>query len=255
MLQNFESLKKDFRNFNHGWDFIMDGQKNTHLDFQCVADELSLEHTPVSVLLMNCLQSKIPFSVLLMNCLQSKIPFSALRMNCLQSKIPFSVLLMNCLQSKIPFSALLTNCYRRFPAKQSTILTAEYNPCSPQLIDPPSINHSTGVTGMRQPVRRVTFRALSAIEVWPFRVNKLSMTLWAHLATEIWPCGPNKSQKYDLVGPVSYRSVTLWAQSATEVSLSGPSQLQKYDLQGPPGCKSITFMWPSGPNQLYMYDL
>ena len=115
----------------------MDSQKNTQLDFQCVADELSLEHTPVSVLLMNCLQSKIPFSVLRMNCLQSKIPFSALRMN----------------------------CYRRFPDKQSTILTAEYNPCSPQLIDPPSINHSTGVTGMRQPIIRVTFRAQSAIEV------------------------------------------------------------------------------------------
>ena len=54
MLQNFESLKKDFRNVNHGWDFIMDSRKNTHLDFHCVADELSLEHTPVSVLLMNC---------------------------------------------------------------------------------------------------------------------------------------------------------------------------------------------------------
>ena len=47
-------FKKDFRNVNHGWDFIMDGQKNTHIDFQCVADELLLEHTPVSVLLMNC---------------------------------------------------------------------------------------------------------------------------------------------------------------------------------------------------------
>ena len=130
-------FKKDFRNVNHGWDFIMDGQKNTHLDFQCVNEELSLEHTPVSVLLTNCLQSKIPFSALRMNCLQSKIPFSALRMNCLQSKIPFSALRMNCLQSKIPFSALLTNCYRRFSAKQSTILTAEYSPCSPWLIDPP----------------------------------------------------------------------------------------------------------------------
>ena len=156
----------------------MDSQENTHLDFQCVAVELSLEHTPVSVLKMNCLQikipfsvlrmnflhSKIPFRVLRMNCLHSKIPFSVLRMNCLHSKIPVSVLRMNCLQSKIPFSALLMNCYRRFPAKQSTILTAEYNPCSPQLIDPPSINHSTGVTGMRQPVRSVTFRAQSAIE-------------------------------------------------------------------------------------------
>ena len=47
-------FKKDFRNVNHGWDFIMDSQKNTHLDFQCVADELSLEDTPVSVLPMNC---------------------------------------------------------------------------------------------------------------------------------------------------------------------------------------------------------
>ena len=143
-------FKKDFWNINHGWDFIMDGEKNTHHDFQCVADELSLEHTPVRVLLTNCLQSKIPFS--------------ALRMN----------------------------CYRRFPAKQSTILTAEYNPCSPQLIDPLSINHSTGVTGMRQLVRRVTFRAQSAIEVWHSRLNKL--------------------QKYDPVGPLSYRNMTLWAQ-------------------------------------------
>ena len=157
-------FKKDFWNVNHGWDFIMDSQKNTHLDFRCVADKLSLEHTPLSVLLMNCLQSKIPFSVLR----------------------------MNCLQSKIPFSALLMNCYRRFPAKQSTILTAEYNPCSPQLIDPPSINHSTGVTGMRQSVRRVTFRAQSAIEVWHSRLNKL--------------------QKYDPVGPLTYRNMTLWAQ-------------------------------------------
>ena len=33
----------------------MDGQKNTHLNFLCVAGELSLEHTPLSVLLMNCL--------------------------------------------------------------------------------------------------------------------------------------------------------------------------------------------------------
>ena len=91
-----------------------------------------------------------------------------------------------------PFSVLLTNCYRRFPAKQSTILTAEYNPCSPLLIDSPSINHSTSVTGMLQPVRSVTFRAQSVIEVWPSR--------------------PNKLQKYDLVGQVSYRSMTLWAQ-------------------------------------------
>ena len=142
----------------------MDGQKNSHLDFLCVAGELSLEHTPLSVLLMNCLQSKIPFSVLRMNCLQSKIPFSALRMN----------------------------CYRRFPAKQSTILTAEYNPSSPQLIEPPSINHSTGVTGMRQPVRRVTFRAQSAIELLASRLNKL--------------------QKYDPVGQLTYRNMTLWAQ-------------------------------------------
>ena len=217
----------------------MDGQKNTHLDFLCVTDELSLEHTPLSVLLMNCLHSKIPFSVLRRNCLQSKIPFSVLRRNCLHSKIPFSVLKrnclhskipfsvlrrnclknkipfsvlrrnclknkipfsvlrMNCLQSKIPFSVLRMNCYRRFPAKLSTILTAEYNPCSPLLIDPPSINHSTGVTGMRQPVRRVTFRAQSAIELLASRLNKL--------------------QKYDLVGPVSHRSMTLWVQSVTEV--------------------------------------
>ena len=131
---------------------------------QCVADELSLEHTPVSVFLTNCLHSKTPFSVLRMNCLQSKIPFSALWMN----------------------------CYRRFPAKQSTILTAEYNPCSPWLIDPPSINHSTGVTGMRQPVRSVTFRAQSGIEVWLFM--------------------PNKLQNYDLVGALSYRNMTFGAQ-------------------------------------------
>ena len=167
-----------------------------------------------------------------MNCLQSKIP-----------KIPFTVLRMNCLQSKIPLSALLMNCYRRFPAKQSTILTAEYNSCSPQLIDPPSINHSTGVTGMRQPVRRVTIRAQSAIELLASRLNKL--------------------QKYDPVGLVSYRSVTLWAQSATEVSLSGPDQLQKCDLQGPSRSKNMTFtmtfraqsalyVWPSGTNQLHM---
>ena len=89
------------------------------------------------------------------------------------------------------------NCYRRFSAKQSTILTAEYNPCSPQLIDPPSINHSTGVTGMRQPVRRVAFRAQSAIELLGSRLNKL--------------------QKYDPVGPLTYRNMTLWAQSVTEV--------------------------------------
>ena len=135
--------------------------------------------------------------MLLTNCLQSKIPFSVLRMNCLQSEIPFSALSMNCLQNKIPFSASLMNCYRRFPSKQSTILTAEYNPCSPQLIDPPSINHSTGVTGMRQPVRRVAFRAQSAIELLGSRLNKL--------------------QKYDPVGPLSYRNMTLWAQSVTEV--------------------------------------
>ena len=92
------------------------------------------------------------------------------------------------------------------------------------------------------------------------------MTLLAHLATEIWLLGPSKSQKYDLVGPASYRSVTVWAQSAKEVSLSGPSQLQKYELQGPSRSKRMTFtmtfrtqsasyVWPSGPNQPYMYDL
>ena len=53
-VTKLREFKKDFRNVNHGWDFIMDGQKNTHLDFQCVADELLLEHTPVSVLPMNC---------------------------------------------------------------------------------------------------------------------------------------------------------------------------------------------------------
>ena len=130
-----------------------------------------------------------------------------------------------------PFSVLLTNCYRRFPAKQSTILT-----------DSSSINHSTGVTGMLQPVRSVTFRAQSVIEVWPSRPNKLqkydlvgpvsyrSVTLWAQSVTEVWPCGPNRPQKYDFQGQVSYRSMTLWAKSATEVWPSGPSPLQNYDL-------------------------
>ena len=76
------------------------------------------------------------------------------------------------------------------------------------------------------------------------------MTLLAHLATEVSPCGPSKTQKYDLVGSVSYRSVTVWAQSAKEVSFSGPSQLQKYDLQGPSRSKSMTFTY-----EFYMYDL
>ena len=92
------------------------------------------------------------------------------------------------------------------------------------------------------------------------------MTLWAHLATEIWPCGPSQLQKCDLVGTISHRSITFRARSVTEMWPSGPIPLQKYDLhydlQGPISLICMTFrnqsaacVWPSGPSQLYMYDL
>ena len=71
-------------------------------------------------------------------------------------------------------------------------------------------------------------------------------------STEVWPCGPNELQRYDLVGPISYpnqlqnydlgpasyRSMTLWAQPATEL-WPGPNQLQKYDFQSPTYYRSM----------------
>ena len=50
-------------------------------------------------------------------------------------------------------------------------------------------------------------------------------------------------QKYDLVGPTSYRGMTLWAQSATE-----PNQLQNYDL-GPASYRSMT-LWAQPATEL-----
>ena len=76
------------------------------------------------------------------------------------------------------------------------------------------------------------------------------MTLWAHLATEIWPCGPSQLQKCDLVGTISHRSITFRARSVTEMWPSGPIPLQKYDLH-----VWILYVWPSGPNQLIMYNI
>ena len=56
--------------------------------------------------------------------------------------------------------------------------------------------------------------------------------------------------------------MTFRTQSALHVWPSGPNQLHMYDLQGPISCICMTFraqsavyVWPSGPNQLHMYDL
>ena len=72
-------------------------------------------------------------------------------------------------------------------------------------------------------------------------------------STEVWPCGPNELQRYDLVGPISYR-----AKPATEL-WPRPSQLQKYDLVGPTSYRIMTWaqpvteVWLSEPNLLQKY--